>query len=98
MARYVDPQFAHHGNRLGTDETRVCPGAKDLIAAACQMTKETLRHLASRGIASTQNQHSRRTHCAVARPASAGFTARTNALMNLPSTAAAAASTSIPDA
>src|ERR1043166_1214208 len=101
VARNIDPDLGHRGDRFGPDTARPGSGGQNFVAAAPFAAPEPSGHLAARGIAGAKNQDALfvRDHLQHAGPqqaACAGFTARTNALMNLPSTDGAIASTSIP--
>src|SRR3989441_1213287 len=87
----VDADLRHRGHRERVDAARLGAGARHLESIAGQAAKQPLRHLAAGGIVGAEKEHARDTH-----PRRLGFVARTNALMNLPSTWGATASASTP--
>src|SRR5579862_1155146 len=98
LRRDVDADFAHHGNRLGADDARLRPGALDGEGGSGVVTEQPLGHLAAGRVSRAEDQDARRGDHAQHPGAQhdAGFDARMNALMNLPSTCGAIASTSMP--
>ncbi len=98
LLRDVDSPLPHHVDRERVHAYRLCPGTKNLIPRPPHVTQQSLRHLAACRVSRTQNEHARLVfrcrHLPVLQEQQlgpqqaallAGFTARTNALMNFPS-------------
>src|SRR3989442_540490 len=87
----VDADLRHRACRERVDAARLGAGTRHLEPIARQAAEQPLRHLAAGGIVGAEKEYARHAH-----PRRLGFVARTNALMNLPSTWGATASASTP--
>src|SRR5712691_8991967 len=98
LHRNIDSRLPHRLNRQRIYSHWLRPRAEHFIPRAAQMTKQSLAHLAARRVSRAQNEHARLAfrcgHLFAPQPQQpdpqhaielAGFTARTNALMNFPS-------------
>ncbi len=56
VARYVDIDLAHYGDRLRANERRGDAGALDIESVAGYTTKKALGHLAAGGVARAEDQ------------------------------------------
>src|SRR5204862_6055831 len=90
VAAQVDADVRHRAHGQRVDAARLGPGARHLEAVGGQAAEQSLRHLAAGGVVRAEEEHPRDAH------PRRGFVARTNALMNLPSTCGAIMSASTP--
>jgi hypothetical protein len=58
MARNVDAQFAHNGDRFGSNMARLGPGAEYLETVSCVVTQKAFGHLAPGCISRAEDEDS----------------------------------------